>query len=332
LIEGIYAGGTCGNVLAILAFLGWNAYPIARLNGDLASIEVTSDLRRVGVRLDLANVAPGVSTPIVVQVIEGRGRTRRPQHRFASNCPECGSTLPKFRAIPRSSVSHVAASMKNPDVFFMDRLSRSALDLARVAAGRGGLVYFEPSAIDDPGLFEAALETTHVLKYACERLPALGQRRLRVPLEIQTRGARGLAFRGQWLGGANWISLPSIRAPRLVDSCGAGDWLSAGLIARLAAGSFTAMFDSSAQDLIRDLRFGQALAAWNCGYHGARGGMYKVDQRRFAKEVSAILGANISEYGPSALEARKVHALDRGSIACPACLSTLEAGALADQV
>ena len=49
-----YAGGTCGNVLAILAFLGWEAYPIARLNADVASERVRSDLSRWGVHLNHA--------------------------------------------------------------------------------------------------------------------------------------------------------------------------------------------------------------------------------------------------------------------------------------
>ena len=34
-----WAGGTCGNVLSILSFLGWDAYPIARMNGDPAPNE-----------------------------------------------------------------------------------------------------------------------------------------------------------------------------------------------------------------------------------------------------------------------------------------------------
>jgi len=32
-----WTGGTCGNVLSILAFLGWKSFPIARMNGDAAS-------------------------------------------------------------------------------------------------------------------------------------------------------------------------------------------------------------------------------------------------------------------------------------------------------
>src|SRR6516165_2186734 len=44
------AGGTCGNVLAALAYLGWTSYPIARLGDDPAGRALANDLARWGVR------------------------------------------------------------------------------------------------------------------------------------------------------------------------------------------------------------------------------------------------------------------------------------------
>ena len=44
------AGGTCANVLTALSFLGWNAYPLARLGSDGASELVVQDLERWKVR------------------------------------------------------------------------------------------------------------------------------------------------------------------------------------------------------------------------------------------------------------------------------------------
>jgi hypothetical protein len=52
-----YAGGTCGNVLAVLAYLGWESFPIARLSDDPAAQRVRRDLERWGVRLDYAAAA-----------------------------------------------------------------------------------------------------------------------------------------------------------------------------------------------------------------------------------------------------------------------------------
>jgi sugar/nucleoside kinase (ribokinase family) len=46
-------GGTCGNVLTALAYLGWQSYPIARLSADGASKLVAADMKQWGVNLDL---------------------------------------------------------------------------------------------------------------------------------------------------------------------------------------------------------------------------------------------------------------------------------------
>src|ERR1044071_1853044 len=52
--SGRWTGGTCGNVMSILSYLGWGAYPVARLNGDDASKQVLQDLERWGVRLQFS--------------------------------------------------------------------------------------------------------------------------------------------------------------------------------------------------------------------------------------------------------------------------------------
>ena len=102
-----WAGGTCGNVLSILAWLGWEAYPIARMNGDAASARVKADLRRWGVRLDLSECGPAVSTPIVVQEIK-TSSSGDSTHRFSWSCLRCGGWLPSFKPVTRAVVDLVA--------------------------------------------------------------------------------------------------------------------------------------------------------------------------------------------------------------------------------
>ena len=77
-----WAGGTCGNVLSILAYLGWDAYPVARMNGDVASELVRADMARWGVHLDWTTCAPTTHTPMIVQEIQRR-RDGRSGHRFS---------------------------------------------------------------------------------------------------------------------------------------------------------------------------------------------------------------------------------------------------------
>jgi sugar/nucleoside kinase (ribokinase family) len=41
-----WAGGTCGNVLTVLSYLGWHVSPIARLGEGVAAERVLADLAR----------------------------------------------------------------------------------------------------------------------------------------------------------------------------------------------------------------------------------------------------------------------------------------------
>jgi sugar/nucleoside kinase (ribokinase family) len=64
------AGGSCGNVMTMLAWLGWSSAPVARLGADPAGDFVCEDLKSFGVQLRHVSTAPGVQTP---------------------NCSSCGS-------------------------------------------------------------------------------------------------------------------------------------------------------------------------------------------------------------------------------------------------
>src|SRR4051812_28444579 len=150
-----WTGGTCGNVLSILAYLGWDAYPIARLNGDPASERVRADMARWGVRLDFSNCTPTSHTPIIIQEIR-RGRDGSPKHRFSWSCPRCGQRLPRFKAVTVDAIEDVAPALPGTSAFFFDRLSRAALTLAARASAKGAVVVFEPSGKADVKLFAEA--------------------------------------------------------------------------------------------------------------------------------------------------------------------------------
>ena len=326
-----YAGGTCANVLAAMAYLGWEAHAIANLNGDAASKRVREDLSLAGVNLGLSRMAPTRSTPIVVQTINGRlGEAR--QHRFDRTCVRCGSDLPDFMPIPPQAVAQIATAMAQPSVFFFDRATESSVEVARIAAARGALVYFEPSEVAESRLFDEALGVAHVVKYAGERLDSLDSRMASrsVLLEVRTLGQDGLVFHSPRLGTA-WHRIDAIPAPAAVDACGAGDWCTAGIIAMLGGAGTAGLASCSGLDVLRALRYGQALATWNCGFEGARGGMYQIRRSAFLKQVAAILaGQQMSlQITPRAKTAARLRVLPFGTVACPACPSSAGAAAFA---
>ena len=264
-----WAGGTCGNIMAILSYLGWDAYLVARLDTDAAGARVRADMARWGVRLDFAGCGPTLPTPIIIEEIRRR-RDGTPNHRFLWSCPHCGSRLPRFRPVTLGAAAAVLPIVRGASAFFMDRVSPAALALATRASAEGAVVVFEPSSPGDPDLFAAAIRIAHVVKYAAQLLPEMPVSN--ALLEVQTLGEQGLRYR--YRSAPEWIFLAAVPAARLVDACGAGDWCTAGLVAKLAAGGQAGL----RQDGVRDaLRYGQALAARNCGFEGARGGMYAAD-------------------------------------------------------
>jgi hypothetical protein len=47
------------------------------------------------------------------------------------------------------------------------------------------------------------------------------------------------------------------------------------------------------EQLYEALCFGQALAAWNCSFEGARGGMYQVTKEALQSEITSILNREL---------------------------------------
>ena len=312
-----WAGGTCGNVLSILAYLGWDAYPIARMNGDVASERVCADMKRWGVHLDWAACAPTTHTPMIVQQIR-RSRDGRSDHRFSWSCPRCGKWLPSFKAITVDAVEMVKPALVDISVFFLDRLSRATLTLAAEASMRGALVVFEPSSKSTDKLMAEAIAVAHVVKYADRRLAGIrgvmasGSASL---LEVQTLGGQGLRYRHRLRRAVSrWMHLEAVPAPRLADTCGAGDWCTAGLIAKAAIGGQEGLRRAGALGVRSALRYGQALAAWNCGFEGARGGMYAVSREAFKIQIKSLLDGRFD-----GVDNAPVGSTTTQVVTCPVC-------------
>ena len=312
-----WAGGTCGNVLSILAYLGWDAYPVARMTDDAASERVRLDMERWGVHLDWTACSPTAHTPIIVQEIRHRPNGGF-KHRFSWSCPNCGNWLPAFKAITVDVVEKVKPALTGASVFFLDRLSRATLALAAEASAHGAVVVFEPSSKGNDNLMSEALAVAHVVKYADDRLasiPGVMSDNTTVLLEVQTLGEQGLRYRHRLgRGTSGWMYLEAVPAPRLTDPCGSGDWCTAGLIAKTAGSGREGFRRAGARGIRAALRYGQALAAWNCGFEGARGGMYFVGPHELDSQVTSLLSGQFDS-----TSGEPVHGTSTQPVACPAC-------------
>ena len=264
------AGGSCGNVLTMLAWLGWSSAPVARLGNDPAGQFVCEDLEAFDVHLRHVQLAAAVRTPIVFQRFQEDGSGQR-KHRFSLVCPDCGAWLPRFRSVVLTHAAQVMIEAP-PRAFYFDRVSPAIIRLAEWVRNENGLVVFEPSSLGDEALFRRAIDACHVLKYSDERLGHLADLAdARQPaLIVRTCGSDGLKAR--WQG--RWKLQSAFPVTRVVDAAGSGDWCTAGLIHMIGQNGAKGFVALPAGEIERGLRVGQALASLNCVYEGARGLMY----------------------------------------------------------
>lgn len=278
------AGGTCGNVLSILTWLGWTGVPVARIGLDEPGDHVIDALRDIGVDVACIRRDPSTPTPIVIQRTKVDARGVR-VHRFSMSCPECGQWLPQFRPIVRTDADLGRTHLgRAPSVFFFDRVAPGILELARWARAGGALVMFEPSSHADDRPFQEAIEVSHILKYSHERLGHvrdLGANK-HSAVVIETLGEEGLSIR--WKG--YWTRFDSFAAPRFVDAAGAGDWCTAGFLHVIGQRGAESLKAIRKPQIERAIRIGQGLSALNCGYEGARGLMRGLSR----KDASRMLG------------------------------------------
>ena len=291
-----YAGGTCGNVLTILSYLGWHSVPVSRLRADKPGECLVQDLQHWGVSTKFVSQTPDGSTPVIVQRIR-RSAGGLPRHSFSWRCPSCGAHLPGYKPVLASDIEATALAIPRGAVFFFDRVSRSTLLMAKISRKRGAAVVFEPASVGDPALFKEAWELSHIVKYSHERLREIAELGIGhthssgVLVEIETIGAEGLRYRSQLPQAASdWVSIGSYPISDIKDTSGAGDWCTAGLLNALATKGAKGLAKTNQSELQAALENAQALAAWNCRFEGARGGMYRYTRAQLFSAVKRIVG------------------------------------------
>jgi len=290
-----YAGGSCGNVLAILAHLDWNSYPVARLGLDSKAQALIEDFKTC--RVNTAFVArqrTSVTPAIVVRLTQDDDGCYK--SRFEWKDPVSGDWLPRYRPLPKSYVAQVTPQLPVAKVFYFDRAEPSSLLLATALREKGAVVFFEPSSCKDDNIFTACLAVSDIVKYSVDRIPQPPRNPIsKSPrLEIQTLGASGLRYRLKLNSNVpgQWKSLSSFPATTFKDSTGCGDWCSAGIIHRLCSLGRENFMHLTEKEIGLGIRFGQALATINCEYEGARGPMYQLSVADLLSRVTRLLATD----------------------------------------
>lgn len=284
----LHAGGSCGNVMTILAFLGWQASPIARLSNADATNKLVEDLEAWNVHTQLISKKDDGSTPIIIHRIL-KDKSGNPKHRFEFTVPGTNDYLPGFKAVLGKEVEKITDLQKSANVFYFDRLSRSSVDLAKYYHSKGALIVLEPTSIKEKRLFEECIDFVHILKFSNERVKNYSQAYplAKAAVEIETKGKNGLSYR--FRNENRWHDVGAYNIGEVIDSAGAGDWCTAGIIHKLGK-SGSSGFEKKTRGSIKEaIQLGQALGAINCLFDGARGIMYKLDRKKLIQFTNTLL-------------------------------------------
>jgi len=286
-----FAGGSCGNVLIILSYLNWQVHPIARLGKNRATTELVKDFKHWNVNTDLISISPDGSTSIIIHRIF-KNKQGQPIHKFEFKDPDTGSWLPSYKPVLQKDVNKITTKQPKSEVFYFDRVTRGSIELAKFNKTQGALIFFEPTSIRDNKLFKECLEVSDILKFSRERIRnyEILFPKQQAFLEIETLAKSGLRFRySKNKTAIKWNKLEAFKISPLIDSAGAGDWCSAGIIVKLGRGGIRALKKTNKNNVISALKYGQALGAINCCFDGARGAMYNLNKEQLNKTTFSLL-------------------------------------------
>ena len=255
-------GGTCGNVMCILAWMGWNVRPIACLDDSPEGLKITDDLKRYGCDCQYVTNSPGGGTTIlrcthkkdrdgnhVMSVRAGSpGGSRFPKRHFLRARDEAPAFLDRF--------------IEMPSVFFFDDPAAGNRLLARVLKERGAMVYFEPSRIVTNADLEA-VEYSDIIKFSDENVPDVSfVDDFPGKVFIQTMGAKGVRYKFK---GQPWEVVEALPVRDVVDTEGAGDCFTATFINAIAESGLTLSTIPAA------ISSAMANASRSVGYLGSKG-------------------------------------------------------------
>jgi len=281
-------GGSCANVLIIMSYLGWNSYPIGQLGNDDAGKLIMKDFLKQRVNTEFVYYGRRASTPVIIERLHKNKNV--PFHKFEFSCPRCKAPLPHNRAISSKVTLQVISNLPKSNVFYFDRASKSALKLANVQRELGALIIFEPSIPAENHNFLEAVKVAHIVKYSDDKLN--GEIPYdKIPIEIQTLGNKGLRYRITTNKNNKrvWRIVPPFPSPTFIDSAGAGDWVTAGIINTLGRDGSKGINKLRISQIEMALKYGQALAAIKCGYLGPRTIMYKTERTVLETMVRSLL-------------------------------------------
>ena len=262
------AGGTCGNVMCMLAHFGWQTFPQVVLDNSEEGHKIAESLKNYGCNCEFVSNVEGGGTTFL-NVIHKLNADGSPKVSVRAGSPG-GSRYPKRHFLRQrdEAPAFLQALDFVPEVFFFDDSAAGNRLLASELGSKGSLVYFEPSAIKEKKDFES-VRLSDVIKFSGENVPDSSfVDDYKDKLFIQTLGGDGLRFN---LRGEGWVNLPPVENDNVVDWEGAGDWTTSAFLNELAKADALSIKRLTADVVKAALEKAQIVASKSVSFMGSKG-------------------------------------------------------------
>lgn len=275
--ELIMTGGTCGNVMSALASLNWNANIIKNCYNDYWNQFADSLWRLINVNIVNCGVT-NHTLPRIVEVVDGRNN---PHY---SSCPICGTKLIEVSLPSRPRLKSLEIDFSEYDILFYDRIADGTKFLLDMFLEHNKWTFYEPNSVRNYDTWVSNILSCHIAKFSGDRIPEIFWSRLIEDLNCRkhntkivliTHSNNGYSYsiaNGEKMTELKRVNVNSFA--KVVDSTGAGDWLSAGFINMLVKQYKTPIDEIDEQIIIDALSFGHLLAENACTYVGALGKLF----------------------------------------------------------
>ena len=262
-------GNTCGNVAAILPYLGVQSFPVAHFDLSEQGLQITEDLQRYGADVRFVENSAGGGTTLLRCTHKRDKMTGEHTVSFRATSP--GSRFPRrrFLRVRDEAPAFMEKLDFVPDVFFFDAPEAGLRYLAGELRNKGTLVYFEPESDADKAKFLKAVEVSDIVKFSHEKVSDLDfVAQNSDKLFIRTMGAEGLEFN---LCGQGWVKVATVPNENVVDWEGAGDWTTSQFIACLCEKEMLSVAQMTAETVRSCLEVACRTASRSVSYMGSKG-------------------------------------------------------------
>ena len=303
----ISLGGTAANVLTILSQLGFETTLLtAEYAGELGDWYKNA--------LQVRQITPiyfQKSKKCLSVIIEDINHDNN-VHFFRTSCSKCKSSFINVILPSDEKIKKLPSEINECNLLFYDRFSSGINYVANI--NQKGWNMYEPNAFRLYTNLLNGCRSSDIVKFSTERIPDKICNQLlndlvdtRVKITIVTMGQKGLKFTIKKNGGwGEWNYFSSIKNKNIVDTAGAGDWLTAGFLYELLS-EYPKAQNVGQEKIAEKIKRAQLLATAACDFVGAQG---MLKEPKGVEQLRLITGKDICLIKDKPIKNR---------ISCPIC-------------